>query len=143
MRTLHDTRLRNRPCGFTLIEVMITVAIIGIIAMIGYPTYQEHIVKTHRAKAKACVMEHAQAMERHYTTHLTYVGGNPALACRNDGGLNTRYQIAIANVDARTYSVSAMPIGQQALTDTQCGTLSLDQAGMKTVTGKGHAAQCW
>lgn len=142
MRTLHDNGLRNRSEGFTLIEVMIAVAIIGIIAMIGYPTYQEYIVKSHRAKAKACVMEHAQAMERHYTTNLTYVGGNPVLACRNDGSLNTRYQIAIANVDARTYTVSATPVGAQ-IEDTQCGALSLDQAGMKTVTGEGHAAQCW
>jgi type IV pilus assembly protein PilE len=129
--------------GVTLIELMIVVAVVGILAAVAYPSYQNHVVKSFRASAKACVMEHAQFMERFYTTNLTYVGANPALGCRVDGNLNQRYQIAVNNLGAATYTVAATPIGTQLARDTLCGTLTLNQAGTRTVSGTGAVANCW
>ncbi len=63
---------RQRSLGFTLIEVMIVVAIIGILAAIAYPSYQNQMQKTRRADAKASLMELAQFMERNYSTSGAY-----------------------------------------------------------------------
>ena len=63
---------RTRHTGFTLIEVMIVVAVIGILAAIAYPSYQESVTKTRRSAAQGCLVEMAQFMERFYTTNMRY-----------------------------------------------------------------------
>jgi len=123
--------------GFTLVELMIVVAIVGIIASVAYPSYQDHVRRTHRSAAKACMMEHAQFLERYYTTNMTYVDAAPDLACRTNGNLNQRYTIAVGNLGGNTYRVTATPRGDQ--TADECGTLTLDQTGARGAAG----AQCW
>lgn len=136
---------RAHAAGFTLIELMITVAIIAILASIAYPSYQSHVIKTHRAAAKACLSEMAQAMERHYTSNLTYVGAAPALGCTTEGGLDKRYTFsAPTNLTRSTYTLQAIPVStSQQAKDTQCGTLSVNHLGVRDATGTLKGAGCW
>jgi type IV pilus assembly protein PilE len=135
----------SRNGGFTLVELMIVVLIVSILAAIAVPSYQRYVMRSFRAAARACMMEYSQQMERFYTTNLTYVGGAPALGCSTESGLDVRYTITVpaATLAARAYTITGVPQGVQATQDTQCGTLTLDQAGVRGEGGTGTVNDCW
>ncbi len=131
--------------GFSLLELMIVVAIIGIITAIAVPSYENSVVKTNRKAVTACMLEASQFMERFYTINLRYdqnLAGTavamPELTCRND--LADSYTLAFqATPTASAYSIQATPLGRQLAKDTACLTLRIDQTGAKSVTGS-HSA---
>jgi prepilin-type N-terminal cleavage/methylation domain-containing protein len=133
--------------GFTLIELMITVAVIAILAAVALPSYQRYVARTQRAAASACLVEMGQFMERVYLTNLRYdqnAGAATALPntdCRDRTA--ARYTLALAAVAQRTFSLTATPQGAQASVDAGCGTLSLNQAGTRGVSGGDGVAHCW
>jgi type IV pilus assembly protein PilE len=128
--------------GFTLIELMIVVAILAILAALAYPAYIRHTISSRRAAATACLTELSQFMERYYTTNLTYTGAAlpTNTACQRD--LEAFYTFAVSAVTGSTYTLQATPQGPQTR-DTECGTLSLDHRGERTVSGGADVAQCW
>jgi type IV pilus assembly protein PilE len=143
-------RTRTRLAGFTLIEVMIVVAIVAILASIAYPSYVDYVVKSRRATAAACLHDHAQFMERFNALNLSYaIPALPVLTCvgdLNSGQTHYRFTRDIPDTPlaaATTYTVNAVPQGHQAAKDTKCGTLSLNQAGVRTHSGSGSDRDCW
>lgn len=127
--------------GFTLIELMITVAVIAILAAMAYASYESSIVKTRRSAGAACLQERAQFMERYYTTHLTYADAPALASC--DADVDRYYKVSIAAQDAKSYRLQAVPQTPQDTKDAKCGTLTIDQKGAKGVSGAAAVDDCW
>jgi len=135
-----------KPRGFTLIELMIAVVVVGILAKIAFGSYSASVQKSRRADAKAALMEISQQLERYYTQQNTY-----ATATLGSGGIysstskNGYYTLAVpaASLTASAYRITATPVGAQ--TGDACGTFMLDEQGNQSVSGGSvtDATQCW
>ena len=125
--------------GFTLIELMIVIAIVGILAAIAYPSYTSQVRKTQRGDAKAALLTAAQSLERCFTEHNTYDDAAcPALAATSSEGY---YSITATTLTSTTYTLTAAPISGAVVGDTDCDTFTLDNRGVQASTPAGH--QCW
>ena len=127
----------SRQTGFTLIEVMIVVAIIGILSSITYPSYTEYVRKGHRASAKAGLLQAAQWMERAATATGTYPTSLPGDLEKVEGD---RYTIE-AESDGATFKLTAEPNDGPQKED-KCGDFTLTNTGAKGVS-KSTVADCW
>ncbi len=134
--------------GFTLIELMIVVAIIGIIAAIAYPSYQEYVRSAKRADAETALMELAHFMERHYTANGRYVDKDgdapdlPFTEAPKDGSTKA-YDLGFAegSPTATAYVLEAVP--KASMANDSCGTLSLSNTGAKGQADGMTLSQCW
>lgn len=149
---------RMHATGVTLIELMVVVAIIAILAAIAYPSYTQFTTKTKRGIAKSMLTQVAAKQEQYYLDNKIYADDlaadlrYPANPFYIDADSNTQaaktvdsiYQIKVdIAANNRGYTLSAIPQGQQSTSDTQCGTLTIDNRGTKGESGTSDVANCW
>ena len=131
-----DSSLRSRRGGFSLIELMIVTAIVGILAMIGIPSYDRYVVRSNRAVAKQFMLSAASKQEQYILDARTYATSIAALGLSEPPELKTRYTFSIDACAApcTTYTIRATPVvGSPQAAD---GTLTLDNLGTKSPADK-------
>jgi type IV pilus assembly protein PilE len=153
--------MKQNQIGFTLIELMIAVAIIGILASIAIPSYQDSVKKSRRADAKSALLSLANAMERHFTETSSYCdvgGGGSGVVVTDCGDATVKdtgvpngtelgysiptetasfYTVTINVVTPSSYTLKAAPAGAQV--GDICGDLTLKHTGEKSPSTSG----CW
>ena len=145
---------RNRQQAFSLLELMIVVAIVSMIAAFAYPSYMQYVVNTKRTAATSTLLQIADRQQQFFMDNKSYAGDltnlgfsdNP-LYVSDDGSsvaagdADAVYLFTLVNVTATSYTALGAPLGGQLSRDTKCGTMTLNQAGARDALGGG--ADCW
>lgn len=138
IRTGRFARMR----GITLMELMVVMAVIGILSAIAIPSYRAYMIRVNRTDAKRDLMAFSQRLERCFTRTNNYTDA----ACTVNFGagiVNAEGTYSVTAVmDANTYTLTATPVNGQA-EDARCAAFTLNQAGVQGVTGTSPALDCW
>lgn len=130
--------MNARAAGFTLVELLVCLALIGILLGLALPAYREHIQRVRRVDAQRSLVELAQSLERFHTSRGTYIGATlPFDRSPREAG-KAYYRLAFASgPDESGYVLQAEPLG--AMTEDACGVLTLADSGLRGAATEG----CW
>ncbi|MFZ3221456.1 MAG: type IV pilin protein [Rhodoferax sp.] len=140
--------------GFTLIELMITVAVIGILAAVAFPSYTQYIVRANRSAAESFMFTVANRQEQSMLNARSYFAVATGTAAEWTAAsltvpaeVQANYVLTVTSDNTATlpnYTITATPSGVQAQRDTKCANLTLTQAGVKGKTGTAPTVSaCW
>lgn len=130
----------NMQQGMTLIELLIVVAIMGILAAVAYPSYTDHVVRSNRAEAQRELIRLANLQEQYFIDHRSYTADMTKLGMPADPYItqSNNYSIDALVVGAK-FSLVATAKNEQAIQDSICATLTIEDTGKKTAT----SVSCW
>jgi type IV pilus assembly protein PilE len=156
----------RRQGGFTLVEVMVVVAIAAILAAVAIPSYRDYVVRSKRAAARQVLVEAAQFLERHFTAAGCYdfadvssclarsgpASAQPSTLRRSPSEGRQSHAVAwVLDAGGQAYTLTATPCGdagaacaagaETAFVDAACGALTLTQTGLRGASGS--VATCW
>ncbi len=133
------TSVAVKPEGFSLIELIIALAIVAILATIALPSYQQQLLQTQRSDGTTALATFAQKMERYFLENGSYSGATTSLyqELSNQG----YYQLSVTST-SDSYQLSATPLDAQT-EDSECATLTLNELGERGITGSSTTEQCW
>jgi type IV pilus assembly protein PilE len=132
----------GRPArGFTLIELVITIAIVGILVAVALPTYRDHVRKSRRAEAQAYLMAVAGRQQQFLVDTRSYATALATINIPQPANVAATYDVTLAAVAGPppTFLVTAAPKSGTDQTQERCGTLTIDQTGAKTAS----LSSCW
>jgi len=136
---------RQNGRGFTLVELLIVVAVIGLLAAIAVPMYRDFVVRSNRSDAIISLTELANLQEKHFSNELAYTSTLADLnySTTSPEGL---YQLSITTGATTDYTLTATPIGTQASDDATCQQFTLNSFGQRGAVddgGNDTSQECW
>ena len=147
---------KKAAAGFTLIELMITVAIVGILAAIAYPSYAAYLAKGRRADARVQLASAQQWTERFYSENFSYATDTASNAISTTFSLQpfsqsprvgdgtAIYTLSVAvGATGQTYTLTASPVAGNAMATDACGNFTLNSTGRRGVSGTEALLTCW
>jgi type IV pilus assembly protein PilE len=128
-----------------MVELLIVMAIVAILAAVGYPSYVRYIARGNRSAAESFMLEVASRQERYLVDARQYAPDLATLSMIPPSSVSPNYTVTITGVTATppAYVIQAVPIGVQLTNDTACGSLTIDSAGAKGASGASGAIACW
>lgn len=135
--------------GFSLLECLFVLAIMGILATIAYPSYLYHITRAHRVDGHLALYHMASLLESYYVEHHTYQHATIMGLNGTDQSYQKHYTLRLVRLTSKQYTLSATPNDSQGQQDKTCQTLTLNQSGQKGINpgplGKpqGSIDECW
>lgn len=146
-RVFANTKISTpfKSAGYSLLELLITVSIITIVTSIALPSYQNHVMRSHRGDAMAALLRIAGQQEKFYLQNNTYSASLSDLNTENTD--NDYYNLSIVNADTDTFTAlaTAKGGGPQA-NDDDCATFRIDATGNRTADDSGgsdNTTACW
>jgi len=138
----------HRALGFTLIELMVALAILAIVVAVAIPSYTNFVINSNRSEAKVILNSTAQALERCYTRYSDYSDPNCPASDSANFPIESEgdwYQMDFSDqtIGTDTYTLTAVPQGSQATRDTECKNFELTHTGARNVTGSASVDDCW